>query len=56
MIDTDDLQVDEQTIVSIHLSCDDFKGEFMEFCQETGEYIVTRMVPPGRLEYYFSLS
>lgn len=43
-------------ICYLHLSIDDFKADLMNYDQETDEYSILRMVPPRRIEYYFSVS
>lgn len=48
-------ELDENTQVFIHLSSDEFEADLMERNEQSGEFTITRMVPPGRIEYYFSI-
>jgi len=49
-------QLNPQTVVYIHLSCDNFHPELMEKDDKTGEFSLLRMVPPGPIEFYFSIA
>lgn len=49
-------EMDENTIVYIHLSCDDGEPDLMEKDEITGEFTLLRMVPPGKVTYYFSIA
>ena len=40
----------------MHLECDDFEAEVMRKEPNSDEYVSVRMVPPGRLRYYFSVN
>ncbi len=48
-------EIDEKTIVFIHLSCDNYEADIMEKDEITGEFTLLRMVPPGKVSYYFSI-
>ena len=48
--------MDIYSVVNLHLECDDFEAEVMRKEQNSDEYISVRMVPPGRLRYYFSVN
>ena len=48
--------MDDNSIVYIHLSCDDEEGDIMEKDEITGEFTLLRMVPPGKLSYHFSIA
>ena len=48
-------EMDENTIVYIHLSCDSNEPDLMEKDSDTGEFTLLRMVPPGEIRYYFSI-
>jgi len=47
--------MDDHTVVYIHLSSDNYEADLMEKDIE-GEFSVLRMVPPGKIEYYFSIA
>jgi hypothetical protein len=49
-------EIDDKTLVFIHLSCDDFEADLMEKDEITGEFNLLRMVPPGKVTYYFSIA
>lgn len=49
-------EMDENTIVYVHLSSDSFEADLMEKDEATGEFSLLRMVPPGQIEYYFSIA
>eukprot|EP00347_Sterkiella_histriomuscorum_P007903 403347122 len=46
--------LDEYTPVYIHLSCDDYRPDLMER-NDDGVYRLLRMVPPGSINYYFTI-
>ena len=48
--------VDENTLVYIHLSCDNYEGDLMEKDEVTGAFSLLRMIPPGSIDYYFSVA
>ena len=48
-------EIDDKTIVFIHLSSDNFEADMMEKDEITGEFTLLRMVPPGKVTYYFSI-
>lgn len=48
--------MDDNTLVFIHLSCDDGEPDLMEKDEITGEFTLLRMVPPGNLTYYYSIA
>ena len=47
--------MDENTLMYIHLSCDGEDTDQMDKNPVTGEFTLLRMVPPGRLTYYYSI-
>ncbi len=47
--------MDDNTLVYIHLSSDNYEPDLMEKDDLTGEYTLLRMVPPGEVKYYFSI-
>jgi hypothetical protein len=47
-------EIDEQSMVYIHLSSDNNEADIMEKDESSGDFIILRMVPPGRIDYYFS--
>ena len=47
--------MDDYTLVYIHLSSDNYTEDLMEKDEDTGEFILLRMVPPGKVSYYFSI-
>lgn len=47
--------MDDNTICYIHLSCDNYEPDLMEK-DDSGEYTLLRMVPPGKISYYFSIA
>lgn len=40
-------EMDDNTIVYVHLSCDNYEADLMEKDEATGEFTILRMVPPG---------
>lgn len=48
-------EMDENTLVYIHLSSDNKEADLMEKDELTGEFSLLRMVPPGKVNYYFSI-
>jgi hypothetical protein len=48
------LDMDDNTLAYIHLSCDNGEPDLMEKDDITGEWTILRMVPPGKVSYYFS--
>jgi hypothetical protein len=48
--------MDEYTVCYIHLSCDNFEADLMVKDENTGEFSLERMVPPGKINYYFSIA
>eukprot|EP00347_Sterkiella_histriomuscorum_P000204 403376781 len=46
--------LDEFTPIYIHLSCDQYKPDLMER-NEDGIYRLLRMIPPGSINYYFTI-
>ncbi len=49
-------EMDENTVVYIHISSDDYEADLMEKDDSTGEFSILRMVPPGSISYYFSIA
>lgn len=49
-------EVDENTLVFVHLSCDNEEPDLMEKDDFTGDYTLMRMVPPGKINYYYSIA
>ena len=49
-------EMDDNTLVFIHLSCDNGDVDLMEKDEITGEFTLLRMVPPGKLSYYYSIA
>lgn len=47
--------MDENSLVYIHLSCDKYEPDLMEKDELSGEFTLLRMVPPGEVDYYFSI-
>lgn len=48
--------MDENTICYIHLSSDNFEPDLMSKDEKTGYFSILRMVPPGPINYYFSIA
>ena len=48
-------EINENTFCYLHLSIDEFKGDLMDK-SENGQFNLMRMVPPKKVEYYFSLA
>lgn len=48
--------MDDNTLVYIHLSCDNGEADLMEKDEISGEFTLLRMVPPGKVNYYFSIA
>jgi hypothetical protein len=46
--------INENTICYLHLSLDNFTGDLMQR-SDNGQYSLMRMIPPKKVEYYFSL-
>lgn len=49
-------EMDDHTLVFIHLSCDNGEPDLMDKDEINGEFTVLRMVPPGKVSYYFSIA
>lgn len=49
-------EINENTVCYIHLSCDNYEADLMEKNEQTGEFTLLRMVPPGKIDYYFSIA
>jgi len=49
-------EMDDHTLVFIHLSIDNGEPDLMEKDEITGEFTVLRMVPPGKVAYFFSIA
>ena len=47
--------IDDATLVYIHLSSDNNEPDIMEKDEATGDFTILRMVPPIRVDYYFSI-
>ena len=47
-------EINDSTFCYLHLSIDEYKGDLMEK-SENGQFNLMRMVPPKKVEYYFSL-
>eukprot|EP00347_Sterkiella_histriomuscorum_P017828 403347825 len=47
-------EMDDFTLMYIHLSCDS-EPDLMEKNSQTGEFSLLRMVPPGQINYYYSI-
>jgi hypothetical protein len=50
----DDSNYEGPPVLYVHISCDDYEPDMMEAGPD-GYYSLTRMVPPGKLKYYFSV-
>ena len=48
--------IDENTLVFINLSCDNGESDLMDRDEITGEFTLLRMVPPGKLTYFYSIA
>lgn len=48
--------MDENTMVYIHLSCDEGEADLMEKDEISGEFTLLRMVPPGKVSYRYSIA
>jgi len=48
--------MDDNTMVYIHTSSDNFEADLMEKDKASGEFSLLRMVPPGTIKYYFSIA
>jgi hypothetical protein len=48
--------MDENTVVYIHLESDNFTPDLMDKDEATGEFTLLRMVPPGKIKYFFSIA
>jgi hypothetical protein len=51
-----DYRITPNTICYIHLSIDDYKPDLMQMDPFSDTFYLQRMVPPRKLEYYFSLA
>jgi hypothetical protein len=49
-------EIDDNTVCYIHLSCDNNEPDLMEKDESTGGFTLLRMVPPGVVNYYFSIA
>ena len=47
-------EINENTFCYLHLSIDEFKGDLMEK-SDNGQFNLMRMIPPKKVEYYYSL-
>lgn len=48
-------KVTPETLCYIHISIDNYKPDLMQRDAYSGEYYLQRMVPPRKIEYFFSL-
>ena len=46
-------EISDNSFCYLHLSIDEFKGDLMEK-SENGQFNLLRMIPPKKVEYYFS--
>jgi hypothetical protein len=54
-VDGSENTVNEKSLCFVHLSIDEFKGDLMKRCED-GIYRIRRMLPPKKVEYYYSIS
>ena len=47
-------EVDPYDAIYIHFSFEEEQKDLMEFNEEAGEYQLLRMVPPGKVKYFFT--
>lgn len=47
-------EISDNSFCYLHLSIDEFKGDLMEK-SENGQFNLLRMIPPKKVEYYFSM-